>query len=522
MADFGPPAKLTEDDLYALLRNTFSPDWINGLLDDPSSKSIFAGAVAVVLRLQDALDNLFYEDPFILTAYGATRSTTTVRLERPSGAMVTITDERFIDQRGAMWRPIDDFVIPFSAVPQTVDVPVESERFGDWLNYSTPLTFRIFDDLPDPDLVVVAGEDPAINGHSPSLDAIGAEYGQPRNPGESDSDYAARIRFLQDQVSPKAIADGALWMLDRYDATRAIADLIALYDMRAVLEPFVDGAQPAQRNLLFSPLPVWFDAVEGGASPGTYTGPWLPFMSFFDDEVAWMRSEEEARAWFDVFIPTPDGTADENAAAVGGFADMLDRLRSGGVGGRVVVGEPVFFARHPPPGTLAQAGTWSNKDGINTDEALVEALEKFDADDSYAKSSSGDAAADPLEAGDLLFSILAADLPPAPDAVERIEVHARVRRRVLTGTDPDPEMRFIVKTSSAGAAERVGSTYVIDHDDWRWYIASFSLNPNSGAALAPGDVQGGTFSFGVANAGLGTTEEIDVSELYVRLILDYG
>ena len=531
MADFGPPDPLTREDLLALLRANFEAHWIEGLLADPSSSSLFEGLISIALRIQTALDSndeaeiarlleVFHVDPFVLTAPGKAASTTTVRLSRPSGALVNLTTERFIDQRGAIWRPTTNpTAIPLSGVPQIVDVPLSSERAGEWLNFATPLAFLIYDDLPDPNLIVIAGVDPAINGASPVLDALGAERLIPRNPSENDFDYASRIRFLEDQASPSAIADGVFWILDRYPATQWIADMIARNQLVTVYEPFVDTGQTSKRNLYRTPS-AFADMVEGGASPGTYTGPWLPFMTLADDAAGHaMRSFEEFRAWGDVIIPT--GTAAEQAAAIAALMDVLDRIRVWGTGIRVIVGEPVTFVRHALPTTLDQAGDWVDQDGAVTDAALVMALEKFDAEASYVTTSLGAGVGDPIAAGDLIFELPAAKAPPTATAVERIEVHARARR-VVTGAGTDPVLRFIVGTTSAGVPERVGEEYVVDHDDWRWYVGIFEVNPNTAAALAPGDTDG-AFWFGVANhEAVGATEDLEVSELYLVLVQDHG
>lgn len=522
MADFGPPDPITREDLLALLRANFEAHWIEGLLADPSSSSLFEALISIALRIQAAVDSNYYVDPFILTAPGQAPSTTTVRLSRPSGALVNLTTERFVDQRGAIWRPTTNpTAIPLSGVPQVVDVPLSSERVGEWLNFATPLTFLIYDDLPDANLIVIAGVDPAIDGTSPVLDALGAERLIPRNPEEDDSDYATRIRFLEDQASPSAVADAVFWILDRYPATRWIADMIARNQLVTVYEPFVDAAQTSKRNLYRTPS-AFSDMVEGGASPGTYTGPWLPFMTLADDAAGHsLRSFEEFRAWGDVIIPTPTGTATEQAAAIASLMDTLDRVRVWGTGIRVIAGEPVSFVRHALPTTLDQAGDWVDQDGAATDAALVAALEEFDAEASYASTSLGAGIGDPIAAGDLIFELPAAKAPPTAVAVERIEVHARARR-VVTGAGTDPVLRFIVGTTSAGVPERVGEEYAIDHDDWRWYAGIFEVNPNTAAALAPGDTDG-SFWFGVANhEAVGATEDLEVSELYLVLVQDHG
>lgn len=520
MTEYGPPAPLDEDALFALLRRNLAASWIEPLLADPTSRSVLSGIAAIALRLQDAGDEAFSRCAHILTAPGAARSTTTVRLYRASGALVTLTTERFVDERGAAWRVVGgSYAIPLSAGPQTVDVPIESERVGHWLNFSTPLTFQALDALPDPNLVILAGVDPAEDGATPALDQHGVERGVPRNPDESDEDYAHRLRFLDGAVTPADVAEGALRLYDAIASFSATADLVANEGLRTVLEPFEDAQQAPQRNLYRTPTGAFADSVEGGAVPGTYTGGAMVYTTFADDASGhWVRSFAEFRAWFDVFLPTPTGTADEQAAAIASLAAYLDRARAGGVGGRIVVGDPVVHVRHALVGSLSQAGDWVDQDGAATDAALVAALEEHDASDSYARTGTGTGAGDPIASGDLLLEFPALT---APAGVVRVELFAWARRVDLS-VGVDPELQFVFRSGAAGAAERVGSSFVVDHDEFRLYQVILEEEPNAPAAWAPGDVSA-AIEAGIANvAAAGATDALDVSELFVVVVVDRG
>ena len=520
MTEYGPPTPLDEDALFDLLRRNLASSWIEPLLADPTSRSVLSGIAAIVLRLQDAGDEAFSRCAHILTAPGAARATTTVRLYRSSGALVTLTTERFVDERGAVWRVVGgSYAIPLSGVPQTVDVPIETERVGHWLNFSTPLTFQALDSLPDPGLAILASEDPAEEGATPALDQHGLERGVPRNPSELDEDYAHRLRFLDGAVSPADVAEGALRLYDAIASFSATADLVANEGLRTVLEPFEDAQQPRQRNLYRTPSGAFADSVEGGTVPATYSGGDGVYTTFADDASGhWIRSFEEFRAWFDVFLPTPTGTADEQAAAIASLAAYLDRARAGGVGGRIVVGEPVFHARHAVVGSLSQAGAWTDHDGSAADADLVAALEEHDASDTFASTGTGAGSGSALAGDDLVFELPALT---APAGVSRVELFAWVRRTDLS-VGVDPEFQFVFRSGAAGAAERVGSPRVVDHDEFRLYREILEQEPNAPAAWAPGDVSS-AIEVGVANvAAVGATDRLDVSELYVVVVVDRG
>lgn len=533
MAEFGPPPQITKDDLLDVLRRNFEAHWIEGLLTDPSSLSNFEGIIADLLRAQDALDENLYRGAFILTAPGRERATSTLRLTRPSGAAGTIeATTRFLDNRGAIWKPTEDFAVALSGGPQTVDVPIETDRFGYYLNSFEVLTYRIIDELFDPNLVVAVGPDVAADGTTAFLDQHGKERRTFRAPGETDQQYRNRIRFLEDQVSPVALANTVASVLDAFDVTRSIADLINKHGLRALVEPFTDGAQIARAGLLGTD-PTFLD----DADPGLGT--------FLDDlgGASVLRSREDACAWFDVFLPTP---ADPNEAqrflddadgdfgsfaddvfldapstgaiaeAIAALADELDRRRAACVRFRIFLGEDLNLVANGD--VEVQAGDWT-PDGNDAPATNLEALLSFDGDDSYAVTALGTGGGATIAAGDLAVSRPAV---PTPVSVERVILRARVRRNdVAAGVDPIAA--FLVRPPTAGSTPRILPGVTLSDDAWREMVVVLEENPVTAAPWVVADVDSGAFQFGLANvAAAGATEELRASELTLDLVLNYG
>lgn len=528
MALFGPPAQITRDELVAVLERNFPAHWIEGLLADPSSLSIFEGMIAVLLRVQDAIDENLFKGVFILSSSGKSPATSTLRITRASGAAVAFTTNiRLVDDRGAIWRASAAVDIAASAGAQTVDIPIETDRAGYFLNSYLPLTYRAIDDLPDPAFSIDASPDPATGGKSPFIDQHGIERRVFRAPGETDAQYAARIRFLVDQVSPKAIAETVPEVLDAFLPTKPFAELITRYGLRAVREPFSDGAQLAQTGLQGARAAFFDDA-------------------FFDDVNGHLIFDLiDSCAFFDVLLPTPidpdeprlfadDGffddpefgfpdlpKADALNAPIAALVDELDRRRPACVRFRIIQGEDAQLIRHPPLGTLIQAGDFLDQDGNATDLGLTSALDAFDGDDGHAVSATGTGPGGGLSAGDLLFELEAI---PTSLTISHVAIHARVRKEDV-GAGTDPALAFLIKPSSAGAAARVlvgGYPLTIDHEDYREYLAILEENPITAAAWTLADVAG-TFQVGVANAAaVGATEELRVSELALEIVVGYG
>ena len=547
MAEFGPPPQLTRDDLIEVLRRNFEPHWIEGLLADPSSLSNFEGLVAAVLRVQDAIDENLFRGAFILTAPGRAKARSVVRLFREGGGAEGVVDVnvRFLENRsgGSVWRAVAPFTVPASGVDQTVDVPIQSDRYGYYLNSFEPLSYLILDDLFDANLVAVPGPDPAADGKTSFLEQHGKERRVFRAQGETDQQYRNRIRFIEDQVSPTAIANAVVEILDAFPTSKPVADLVVRDGLRVVREPFEDTAQHAQRGLTGSPGPMFFDDV----LPIPLAAPTLDDGgTFFDDTVKFLRDVEDACAWFDVVIPTlvdpdegrrfyddSDGgagayfddafTDDVASEAITGpiaaLADELDRRRAACVRFRILVGEDIGALRHPPFQSLAQAGTWADQDGAVADLELTSALAEFDGDATFVATQTGEGAGAALDAGDLLFT-MPAITPPL--SVTRVVLRARARK-VDVGAGVDPVLAFLIRPSTAGAAVRLtAATSIVDEESYREFKVILDENPLTAAAWTLADIAG-TFDLGVANAAaIGATEELRVSELSLEIVLNHG
>ena len=462
--------------------------------------------------------------------------------------MTIETDRRFLDDRGAVWRPSATFTIPLSGGSQTVDVPIETERTGYFLNSFEPLTYRILDSLPDPTLIVLAGADPATGGKTPFLDQHGKERRVFRAAGETDAQYQNRIVFLEDQVSPKAIAETVLQVLDEFPASQFIADLIFRHGLRTVREPFQDTAQPAQLNLIGAEV-AFLDDVQPIPVASSIPDPGGIFADDLNGHH--VRDREDACAWFDVLLPTipnpaddqlffddglpgpagsrgfyddpefgyPDLPASDTALApVVALADELARRRGGCVQFRILVGEEISSLRHPPLGTLTQAGTYTDPDGNAADVDLTDAVRQFDGDDDFALTTTGEAPGSPLDAGDLLYTLAAI---PAPVSISHVMLRARVKQRDIS-INTDPILQFVLKPTTAGAPERVGPAFAIANETYQQFEILLEENPITAAPWTLADIAG-TVDLGVANVAVaGPTEELRVSELTLEIVANFG
>lgn len=523
MAEFGPPPQLTREDFIDLLQRNLEPHWIEGLLADPSSSSVFEGLIAVMLRIQDSIDENIGIGSFILTAPGSSPAASTVRLERPSGAEVVIdTTFRFLDQRGAIWVPSASFTIPASGGAQSVDIPIQTVRRGYYLNSFEPLTYRILDVLPDPNLIAVAGIDPAEGGKTAFLDQHGNERRLYRQESEDDQIYRNRIRFIEDAVSPTAIAEAIIQILDPYPATRPIVDLIIQYGLRLLREPFQSPEQLSQSNLYGSPAPFCDDAFCDDPS-----GPYLELLG-------------ESCAWFDVYLPTPqdpdearlfiddgffdtdgyfDGPPGPNITGpIAALADELDRRRGMCIRFKIILGEEAILSRTPPLFSLTQIGDWVDQDGSVLDSDIVDALAQMDANATYVASATGTGPGVPIAVGDLLFSM---PTIPAPVSIDDVRIVAWAKAEdVAAGTDP--ELQFLIRPVGAGSAVRVGAPVIIDHDDYRRIDYIVEENPVTALPWTLADIAGAV-QFGIANAAaIGATEELRVSSLSLEIVVNYG
>lgn len=527
MVQFGPPTPYTEDDLLAALSRNFDDHWIEGLLADPSSRSIFVAMAAVFLRVQAALDVNFDVAPFILTAAGASQAISTLRITRPAGGATSIpTSMRVRDENGAVWRPVDAFAVGASGGAQTVDVPVLSERAGYWLDSFLAPTFEFLDAPPDENFVIVAGPAVASAGVTAFLDLLGEERRVLRAPGEGDDKYAARMLLIPDVVAPFALADAAVQVLDAFAATTAWARAVVNDGMRILLETLlVDSALPTVSGA-YARDALFLDA------------------DFLDDPNGpKIRDIEDAMGWFDVVVPTPndldearlfldDGFLDDPAfgfpdlppgsaisAPLAALVDELDRKRAASVFFRVYVGADISDARSPPNtlrGGAVTPGTWALA-GVPTAPAdFFEAVDSFDAEASYLRIFTGSGAGTPVTAEDAIYTFPAV---VAPLAIRHVRAVVWARKN---GTGTNPILRFVIQPTTAGAATRRGAQFVVNHTDWRRYEWIFETNPVTAVAWVLADVAG-AFRLGVANvAAVGVTDELRVDGLLLELVVNYG
>lgn len=539
MAEFGPKPLITRDELIDLLRRNMEPHWVERLLTDPKSLAIFEGYIAAMLRIQDSGDTNFELGSYILTAPDDAKATATVRLTRPSGAEEVLTpNHRFLDDRGAVWNVVGEVTIPASGGVQTVDIPIETDRVGYWLNSFEPLTYQILDDLPDPNLVTVLGVDEAVGGQTSFLEAHGEERQVFQAPGEDPDQYRLRIRFLEDMITPHAIAQTVLQVLDAHEITRAIADLIDQHGLKTVLEPFNDGAQIASQSL-------------AGEDRKNLQGLDQTFFDvhYYDDPTSIYRSREDACGWFEVVIPTPvdpneprrfydDSDADAGSyyddpefvyfdipisaameAALTALWDEIDRRNPFCVPFIIYVGEDLSLIRQPALGTLSDAGAWLDQDGVATDEEMTDAVASYDGDNTHVATGTGTGAAAATSASDLLYIIPA---PTAPVSITRVICRAWIRKEDL-GVGVDPDFTFVIGPTG-GSDERVltaGVPVTVDHEDWRPVVVILDENPITAAAWTLGDIAG-DFTFGAANtAAAGPTDELRVSELALEFVVNY-
>lgn len=525
MANFGPPTPFAHDDLVDLLRRNFDESWIDGLLNDPSSKSFFEALIAVMLRVQTAVDENFGKGPFILSAPGLAHAVSTLRIQRPSGGAVTIpTTMRVRDQRGAVWTPIADFAVGASGGPQTVDVPIETQRGGYFLNSFLPLTYVFLDKPPDPNFVIVAGVDPASEGTSPFLDLLGDERDKPRATGEDDDLYRHRVLFLEDQVSPFALGQALFSVIDSLPISRALSDLIVKTGYRPVLEPFVDVAHTAA-FAFFGDQTLFFDDPFYGFCDDPH-GPVLRELAdalrWLDVEIPVLADPTESRFFFDNgFLDDPLlGFPDQPPGVLidqffGTLADELDRKREGGVGIRILYENHVSLVRHPPDvahGGGVQAGNWT-PGGTNAPADLIAAVQAPLGDASFALSTVGAGGGAGSSPNDLVYGFAPpSTYPSAIDFVRLIVVVKRVDKGVQI-----PSFQFVLQAS--GAAVRVGTPVVVSNTLWQRFDIILERNPSTNAAWVPANLL--ALSVGIANVSVGATDDLRVCDLAVEVRASY-
>lgn len=503
MADFGPPPKFTEQDLLDLLANTFEDHWIEGLLADPSSQSVFTAIAQMMLRVQDAVDNST-EGLYILTAAGGARASSSVRISRASGggAAIIPATTRFQDSRGAIWNPSADFSYPPSGTAQDVDVPLVSDRRGYFVNSTEQITFVALDALPDPAMTITAvTTTTAVGGASPQLDELGNERGFPRSSGEDSQEYRLRLTNLPDAVSPKAITETLVAILDKYDDSRFIASLITQSGLSPIREPFRD---PTHYNLegLHGTDVAFFDDV-----------------TYFDDTHGHqLRSLEDACAFWDILLPTITISPGSTDDPIREIVAELDRKRAFCVRFRIIVGEEIPLARTPnnqsPSG---QVGDWSTNAGSTVFADIASSLEKFDADTTYATNQTGRGGGAVPAAGDLRVDFTAPFTPPV--SISHVVLRASVARADAGASNGSLAFNF---TDALGNGATILPGIPVGSDLFEQRFVILEENP---ALAAPWTVAhiNGTIGVGLANvAAAGPTNEIRASQLVVEIFANYG
>lgn len=365
----------------------------------------------------------------------------------------------------------------------------------------------------------------ASGGTSPQLDTLGDERGFPRAPAESDIDYRTRLRFLEEQVTPSAISDAVIGILDQYESAKFIADLATRSGLRVVREPFRAIAQGEQVGL-----------------EGT-NAAFCDDITFCDDVLApILRANQDVCAWFDITIPTPrdpnearlffeDGFFDDPllgypdltqseaiTVPIATLAAELDRKRAACVLFRIIEGGDVELRRVPETGTTGVVGGWVTQAASAVLADLITSLQLFRGDDLYINTATGRGPGVGADAAD--FQVDYSALVEAPSSVSYVSLRMRVRRfDNAVGTSPD--LGVLVQPPTAGAPVMV-SVGTVDHDDWREVEVLLEENPVTTAPWTVADLTG-VFRIGVANiSAIGPTEELRVADLSLAFEASYG
>lgn len=497
MVEFAPPAQLTRDDLIALLKRNFPADWIEPLLADASSLSIFEAAIAVLLRIQDAGDAVT-EALYTQTATEGASATSTVRLRRPSGGSVTIAEgTRFFDSRGDVWEAAE-LLVSASGGEQTVDVPVQTQRQGHWLNTFEPPSFRIYDPLPDIGFYIIAGADAADGGQTDMLALRGRERGMPRTGSETADAYRARLLTFANKVTPRAIQEVVYAALASRTLSARVVELIRDFGLRVVREPFRESSQHQLAGFYGHPGMV----CDVHAADLT-AGPTL------QDRLA-------ATNHLELVLPPLDATITAEVQEVGkALWNAVKEIRAAGVSVRLYYDSAGIVARGAEG--LDTAGDWRTNDGSSDADEMVVSVAGHGSDpDLLVASPTGRGAGGTAHAGDVRFS--AAALPPEVTAISHVVLRAWVRRGSSLGTPPDAV--FVFKSPSGSAVRCLLGDYplTISSESWRPIMVTLKEDPSTTAAWDLADLQAGAAVFGMANvATAGPTDPLEMSEIVMEV-----
>lgn len=573
MPVYTPPALITLDDLIDLVSRNMDDFWIGALLEDPSSRSIFEGLIAPLLRVQTAGDINFLDGCFIQTAQGPEFSQTTVRITRPEGGAFTLpTTFQFQDQFQNVWVPSAPFPISASLVPQTLNVPIRSVRTGYWLNSFEPLTFVAVDEFEDADMVVIAGDQPAIDGRTGFLDEHGSERGYLRALGEPDEpipgnngNYRNRLSQVPDRVTPLALTLAVISTFTASEETKHLATWIDVYGLRMLMEPFRDSSQDDLQGLL------------GAESGPAYWGSGNPSQDWFDgffwdDPRVEYRDFADFSAHLDIPIPSlpelvtslqgfwsedapsPDRTylGDEPISSVlltgfpretwldvetitstiGAYSSIIrdmNAFRPACVNVRGLIGEPLHFVRGTKFSRSLTAGNWRTETESVLPADLLKSLSVFDGKDTFARSSIGAGPGSGVTSSDLHFGLnpMTEAVTPHPEtlAVGAVRVSLRAWVRMVSNAIGTPPVaQFVFQYSGSGIA-RVGPIYTITSTAWQLIEIHMEVRPSvlGAGAWTVADLVG-SLRVGIANVhtALAATDFLDVSAIYAEVVLDLG
>lgn len=456
-----------------------------------------------MLRVQDSVDNST-EGLYLLTAASGSKANSNVRISRASGGsnVLITTAIRFQDNRGSIWRVAADFMYPASGVAQDVDVPVVSDRRGYFVNSEEQVTFVALDALPDAAMTITAVvSNTATGGTAPQLDELGNERGFPRSSGETGDAYRYRLTNLPDAVSPKAITETLVAILDQYPDSRFISNLMTQSGLAPIREPF---REPAQYNLagLHGSDTAYFDDI-----------------TYFDDPHGHLlRDLDDACAFWDILLPTINLTPGTTDDPIRALVAELDRKRAFCVRFRIIVGEAVNLARTPNSQSISgQVGNWSSNTGSVVFADVASAIEKFDADTTYAVNQTGRGGAAAVNAGDLRV-----DFPApftAPMSISHVVLRASVARVDAGASNANLAFTF---TDALGNGTTILPGIPVGSDLFESRFVILEENPALSLPWTVAHING-LIGVGLANvATAGPTNQMRVSQLVVEIFANYG
>lgn len=369
---------MTQQDFLDLFDRLFPENYLASLKSPGPGYELFQAFGKVAARLSTALGNV-ETCAVSLTAPSGVRATATVQFTRnaaPYAPLVTlkggsygqgtiVTTSRG-DRRFAL---VADVVLPANGgdpVVQTVSATVAAQAYGYEWNVPGPITLPNGTTWPgmidtiyllaltdadgnptvDPTITVAQTAD-ATGGAPPALDQHGADKGIPRQAGEPDSTYRARIRMLPDTVSPDAIKRSLLATFTPYGAS---AYFVEAFGMSGFL-PDVDTPTPTGAIGVYDPTTFFYDdtrstdPAEGGVplrnrwvDDGTSLGAFIaivPYLAaitdlgwYYDDTAAQVSDTVSPGTGGKRAMPYFDIPGDAIAGLLAGYYDAWDLGRA--------------------------------------------------------------------------------------------------------------------------------------------------------------------------------------------------